>query len=203
VNGRPVFPDIPELRRSPGDRAVLSQALGSRPVERFLLDVISLPSCTLQAIDCLRVLDNAAFRHRVLDDVLVDRMFKNLDSIFVALAEESIDESHLLHLARCADELRQLAEQIATERGPVPAVARTDGRVTPLTSAVRLTRISARILPAGERARYDEEWQAELYELAFAGASRWAQLIYALRVLNEAWVLRAELKAPAPQRLRP
>jgi hypothetical protein len=75
--------------------------------------------------------------------------------------------------------------------------------VTPLTSAVRLTRISARILPAGERARYDEEWQAELYELAFTGASRWAQLIYALRVLNEAWVLRAELKAPAPQRLRP
>jgi hypothetical protein len=31
VNGRPLFPDIPELRPSPGDRAVLSQALGSPP----------------------------------------------------------------------------------------------------------------------------------------------------------------------------
>jgi hypothetical protein len=196
------FPDVPELYRSRGDREALSQAFGSRPMERFLLDVIRLPSCTLQAIDCLRVLDNAAFRRRILDDVLVDRLFKNLDSIFVALAEESVDESHLLQLARCAEEIRQLAEQIATDRDPVPVVGPADGRVVPLTSAVRLTHISARVLPAGDRARYEEEWQAELYELALAGASRWAQLVYALRVLNEVWVLRAELKAPAPQRSR-
>jgi hypothetical protein len=201
VKPAPRFPDIPELHSSRGDRGVLSHALGSRPMERFLLDVIRLPSCTLQAVDCLRVLDNAAFRQRLLDDVLVDRLFKNLESIFVALAEESVDESHLRHLAECADEMRQLAEQIATARQPGPAVD-AEGRVAPLTSAVRLTHLSARVLPAADRARYQEEWHAELYEMALAGASRWAQLIHALRILNEAWVLRAELKAPAPQRTR-
>lgn len=195
------LPDIPALTN--GDRAELSQVLGSRQMQRFLLSVIALPSCTLPAIDCIRVLDNAAYRQKELDDLLVDRLFKNLESVFEALAGESVDESHIANLVRCAEEIRQLAEQMAVDRQPRAAAVTPAGRATPWTSAVRLTLVSVRVLPAADQARYAEEWQAELYELAFSGASRWAQLIYALRILNEAWVLRAELKAPAPERVRP
>ncbi|WP_239168517.1 hypothetical protein [Paractinoplanes deccanensis] len=186
-----------------GDRAELSQILRGRQIQRFLLTVIALQSCTLQAIDCIRVLDNAAYCEKELDDLLVDRLFKNLESIFEALAGESIDESHIANLARCAEEISQLVEQLAVDRHPRAAAVTAAGQATPWTSAVRLTLVSVRVLPAAAQPRYAEEWQAELYELALSGASRWTQLIYALRILNEAWVLRAELKAPAPERIRP
>jgi hypothetical protein len=195
-----ILPDI--LSPANGDRANLSRVMGSRQMQRFLLTVIALPSCTLQAIDCIRVQDNAAYRQEELDDALVDRLFENLESIFQALAGESVDESRVANLVRCAEEIRQLAEQVAVDRRPRAAASTVGGRATPWTSAVRLTLVSVRVLPAADRTRYAEEWQAELYELAFTGASRWAQLVYALRILNEAWVLRAELKTLAPGRVR-
>jgi hypothetical protein len=193
--------DIPAL--TDGDRAGLSRALGSRQMQRFLLTVIALPSCTLQAIDCVRVLDNAAYHQRELDDLLVDRLFRNLESIFEALVGESVDEFHIGNLVRCAEEIRQMAEHMAVDHQPRAATVTAAGRAAPWTGAVRLTLVSVRVLPVTDQARYAEEWQADLYELAFTGASWWAQLVYALRILNDAWVLRAELKAPAPERVRP
>ena len=69
--------------------------------------------------------------------------------------------------------------------------------------AGRLTRTVLRVLPPADRPRYDEEFRSEVYELAAAGASRWAQLAYAVRLLDRAWVLRAELREVAVRRARP
>jgi hypothetical protein len=72
----------------------------------------------------------------------------------------------------------------------------------PVAVAVRLANGAVRVLPAGCRCRYDAEFGSELYELAAAGASRWEQMMYAVRLLDRAWVLRAELRKAAVQRAR-
>jgi hypothetical protein len=178
---------LPDLNVAENDRAALTEALGGRAMERFLLDVMRLPSCTMQAIDCVRVTDNAARNQHLLDDPAIDRVFANLESIFTALTDGSVDESYVASMARYAEEIRQLA--------PVaPAVMQG---AAPLSGAVRLARVSVRVLPTEHQARYDEEWRAELHDLAAEGASWFGQLLYALRLLDRAWVLRAELKAAA------
>jgi hypothetical protein len=76
---RTVFADVAAVAGSAHDRESISRTLSSKATERFLLKIVAIPSCTLQAIDCLRVLDNAAFRRRVLDDVLIERLCGNLE----------------------------------------------------------------------------------------------------------------------------
>jgi hypothetical protein len=58
------------------------------------------------------------------------------------------------------------------------------------------------VLPAADRKRYSDEYRSELYELAAARVSRSRQLLHAVRLIDRAWVLRAELRAPAPRRAR-
>ena len=48
-------------------------------------------------------------------------------------------------------------------------------------SAGRLLAVAVRLLPAGDRGRYAEEYSSELWEIAFAGASRRLQFLYATR----------------------
>jgi hypothetical protein len=55
---------------------------------------------------------------------------------------------------------------------------------------------AARLLPAGDRARWAEEFRSELTEIARAGAGRRGQLAYAGRVVLSARRLRADLRAP-------
>jgi hypothetical protein len=57
----------------------------------------------------------------------------------------------------------------------------------------RLVAMAARLLPVPDRARYSEEFQGELAELAKAGAGRWQQLAYAARQLTGAVQLRSAL----------
>jgi hypothetical protein len=52
------------------------------------------------------------------------------------------------------------------------------------------------MLPAGDRARYAEEFGSELAEIALAGGGRFAQLAYAARQLRSAPRLRADLRSP-------
>jgi len=59
-----------------------------------------------------------------------------------------------------------------------------------------LTEAAVRLLPAGERARYLEEFTGELWDMADAGASRWRRTFYGCRLLLGIWSLRAELAAP-------
>ena len=67
-------------------------------------------------------------------------------------------------------------------------------RVAP--SAGRLAAVAAWLLPAGERARYGEEYRSELHDLAGAGAGRRQQLAYAVRLLVRAMPLRLAVLAP-------
>lgn len=73
----------------------------------------------------------------------------------------------------------------------------------PPRAARHLARVATRVLPSAHRHRYEEEYQSELYELAAAGASWRAQLMYAIRLVDRAWVLRAELCETALNRSRP
>ncbi|MFJ8691042.1 hypothetical protein [Micromonospora wenchangensis] len=67
-------------------------------------------------------------------------------------------------------------------------------RVRRSPSAERLVSAAVRVLPAEQRSRYRDEYRSELYDIAAAGASRWSLLTYALRLVDRAWVLRAELR---------
>ncbi|HEX6074136.1 MAG TPA: hypothetical protein VFZ32_02605 [Micromonosporaceae bacterium] len=92
-------------------------------------------------------------------------------------------------------------------RGPQnPAVSSTAPErppVRPRRVAIRAADIAAKALPVAHRARYRDEYQSELYELAAAGASWWQQMRYAIRLLDRSWELRYELRKPAARRARP
>ena len=71
---------------------------------------------------------------------------------------------------------------------------RDSGRVAPI--ARHLVAAAVRLLPAGDRARYAEEFRSELWEIVHAGGRRRAQLAYAARQVMSARRLRAELRVP-------
>ena len=65
-----------------------------------------------------------------------------------------------------------------------PGRWRDRGRVVP--GAARVLAAAVCPLPCGDRVRYAEEYRAELWDLAQAGAGRITQLQYALRQLRNA-----------------
>jgi hypothetical protein len=67
------------------------------------------------------------------------------------------------------------------------------GGVVP--SAAGLLTAAARLLPAGDRARYGEEYRSELWDLARSGAGRVRQLGYALRQLRRAFPAGVALRS--------
>jgi hypothetical protein len=72
-------------------------------------------------------------------------------------------------------------------------------------SADRLVAVAARMLPASDRARYEEEYRSELWEIAHAGQSipRIRQLLYAVRQAASSYRLRSELLAPRRRKVSP
>jgi WhiB family transcriptional regulator, redox-sensing transcriptional regulator len=88
-----------------------------------------------------------------------------------------------------------------SDLAPPPQPIRAAPRARPVRWAGRLAGMAAQVLPAEHRARYQEEFAGELYELAEAGAPRRRQLAHALRLVDRAWILRAELRVPV--RVRP
>ena len=95
-------------------------------------------------------------------------------------------------LVRALEALAQATTSSERETAPVALVRIAGG----------LAAAAARVLPPGHRGRYREEYRSELYELAAADTPRWRQIVYALRLLDRAWVLRAELRAPATGQAR-
>lgn len=59
---------------------------------------------------------------------------------------------------------------------------------------------AVRVLPAGHRARYAAEWQAELWELGQQPRRRRHQLGHAVRLLSQCVALRRGLTEPVPGR---
>lgn len=99
------------------------------------------------------------------------------------------------------DRARTLARALRTASHNVGAAGTaTSHKMAPATGATKLIRSAVRVLPAEHRDRYRDEFDSELYELTAAGASRAAQLAYAVRLLDRAWVLRAELRESAARR---
>jgi hypothetical protein len=58
------------------------------------------------------------------------------------------------------------------------------------------------VLPASDRARYQQEFLAELHALTQEQAPRRTQLGHALRAASTIWSLRRALRAPQPGRER-
>ena len=75
---------------------------------------------------------------------------------------------------------------------------REAGGVVP--SAAGLLTAAAGLLPAGDRARYGEEYRSELWDLARSGAGRVRQLGYALRQLRRAFPAGIALRSARRRR---
>ena len=64
----------------------------------------------------------------------------------------------------------------------------------------RIVERAVAVLPAAERDRYLEEYRSELYDLTADGASRRARVMWSIRVLVRAPLLRRELRKPQQER---
>lgn len=71
------------------------------------------------------------------------------------------------------------------------------------TSAIRIAAAAARLLPAADRVRYDEEYRSELWELAAAGTGRPKQIGCALRQFRGAVPLRFAVLSPHRRKASP
>ncbi|MBB2741934.1 UNVERIFIED_ORG: hypothetical protein FHR35_001756 [Microbispora rosea subsp. rosea] len=69
-------------------------------------------------------------------------------------------------------------------------------------SALHLVDQVVRILPQEYRDRYQEEFRAEIHELAQAKATKTLQIIYVAQQLRHVWQLRNALQAPDSPRMR-
>ena len=118
-----------------------------------------------------------------------------------ALAERYA-KAHDLDDDRAIDLIRALAFGL-----PLAVLNRVFGRGRPhargdfeATQVARwpsgLLAASVRLLPATDRARYAEEYQSELRDLAQAGGGRIRQLRYALRQLRGAPAMGFALRSP-------
>lgn len=67
---------------------------------------------------------------------------------------------------------------------------------TAAPSAGRLLAVAVRLLPAGDRGRYAEEYSSELWEIAITGSSRRLQLQYATRQFIRVAHLRVAVRSP-------
>jgi hypothetical protein len=109
-----------------------------------------------------------------------------------------------------ANEMRSLARKqpgsfVAYDRrvhGSQPSPVSDKPQTKPAPVATRIAQAAAWVLAAKDRERYRDEYASELHELATTGTSRWDQLLYALRLFDRAWVLRAELRSSRLERAR-
>lgn len=141
--------------------------------------------------------------HRVCDlaDDLAsasDREVASTDALDrVRINRGARDLADALGIARdCARDFANALGCVGATQGQ-PGV----GRVTP--SAARLLAAAARLLPAADRARYAEEYQSELWEIAHAGQPRRRQLHYASRQVVSSLHMRVELLAPRRRKASP
>jgi hypothetical protein len=82
---------------------------------------------------------------------------------------------------------RQSTVRAKPDRGPVTVLAG------------KLIRTATSFLPAADQARYAEEYRAELWDLAHAGAPRRRQIVYACRQLGSSLALRRALRTSRRQ----
>jgi hypothetical protein len=106
-------------------------------------------------------------------------------------------------LAADLDRFRSLADEVVAAWEQADTYRRPALMAGPAGVAAGLVAQAVRVLPADHRARWREEFDAELRELADTAVSRWAQVGHAVRVTGRAWLLRRALLARAPAEGRP
>jgi len=98
-------------------------------------------------------------------------------------------------LAKARQAVWGLYDKLGVPRPPVVELA-----LPPRRSSRWLAECAVRVLPAVERARYREEFEAELVELARESLRR--QVGHGLRLVVRAVPLRLELRRPAREHVR-
>lgn len=168
-----------------------------------------------QAAELHTHLGHAFGRAMRFDDALHDALSRSFDhawNVFHGLIGSDDGDTPMdlyfearHHLGLLDEELARASQCVATSRAANLGVASASSSqywasVPVSGTASRVAAWSTRILPCVDRARYREEFQGELYELAETGAARRAQLWYTLRLLTRAWQLRVEVKKAARSR---
>jgi hypothetical protein len=103
-----------------------------------------------------------------------------------------------LHRFRTLSETLTDARERADARAQAATSWTTDPAAPPARMAAGLVAQAVRALPATDRARWREEFDAELAELAEAEVPRRAQLGHAVRLATRVWSLRRALRTPSP-----
>lgn len=176
-----------------------------------------------RACDCTRdlvlALSDARARFHALARVYDSNLARGLDlacDLARDLARDLIHaDASACDLARARVLAHNLADArysldrliVALERENADAAEAVDGQSAsrgcrPSQAVLRLALLTTSLLPTAHRARYREEFEADLRELA--EVCRRAQWRYALGTLTNAWTLRAALRraqrTPAPRR---
>ena len=136
-----------------------------------------------------------------LDLVLVD----DLDHLTRARALARRLAEDLDRFRALSDEFVEARQRADTHRAapgrpgsPIPPAAGSAPVVAPARAAAGLVAQAVRALPAAHRARWREEFDAELEELAAGAVSRWGQVGHAARLACRVWLLRRALLTRAP-----
>jgi hypothetical protein len=190
------------------DRALDRARSRARALDRNL-DQCRGPTNRLLALDLARYLDRVIARvlycrdrNRVLYFirylVTVLRLLHDLNMAHRLGSGAAVS----LALQRTRSRARSLVGHLEEARGL--GVAREPERQVVVAGSARcLIRFTARMLPVAHRARYEEEYYAELWETAAAGADRWRQFAYGFRQLVRVLPLRRELTAPRRRKAAP
>lgn len=193
-------------------RDLVAALTGTRVLERkYARD---LQSGAIHALACLE----DAIRARDLDGSLqaTDALARALDATLRA------NEARILYLDAVGARGRELMSYLQTaldhtlglpsvlarsfahreaedhlEAQAEPAAKRT---TRPASSLVAT---ATHLLPAATRARYREEFQSELWEIANGGGSRREQLLYACRQLLRVMLVRAAVLTPLKRKASP
>ena len=153
----------------------------------------NLRRALVNASDLANALDLARDLARDLDSNLADVYSRASD--FGADLDSSLASALIVANTHASDLAAGLDSDQALDRDSGREhLEREVRRVAP--PAARLLTTVARLLPATDRARYDEEFKSELWDLAQTGAGRLRQVAYALRQLRCARLMVSALRSP-------
>jgi hypothetical protein len=142
----------------------------------------------IRAIDCVEGIDIALNHDQ--DRELALRLLFLLQSILTSVSVE-LDE-WIISDTRSAN----VVEVESQDQYSDPLVKSTTEEAGPNQVAIGIIDRALRLIPKDARARYREEYSAELYELAERGASRRDQVAYAFMVARSSWSLRRIVSRP-------
>ncbi|GAB1641759.1 hypothetical protein [Krasilnikovia sp. MM14-A1259] len=185
--------EVAIVRRRYGSEELANTAKG-RATEAQLANLKATNQHILQISECVSNLARALDAARTIDLLRAVGVARDLHDLLALTTLSAVTEELVDVLGRAWS----LGDTGVTTQG-APALLTAQA---PTQTALRALRAAIRIVPSCYRSRFDEEFRSELFDLATAGATRIAQVRYALRQVNRAFELRAELRRPNRQGAR-